>query len=109
MVCPAAGAAQLGSLMRLELGQVVISLMGVIVDMPPPMLYRLPQLLIQVPDWASPLLIQWQAGSPSPTISVLLVPSVTSAIRRTTAENANRPDTRRLSIGFISPNRGLPP
>src|SRR5207249_4285421 len=73
------------------------------------MLYKLPQLLIQVPAWASPELIHWQPGSTSPTMSVLLVPSVTSASRRTTAEKAKIPETRRLSIGLVSPKRAFPP
>ena len=45
---------QFGSLILFDCKQVVISLIGVIVETPPPVLYKLPQLLIHVPACGSP-------------------------------------------------------
>src|SRR5690606_6803856 len=68
----------------------VISLMGVIVETPPPILNRLPQELIQVPAW--PSLVHWHPGRTSPTSSVLDVPSSTSAMLSVIPEKANIPE-----------------
>src|SRR5262245_7952097 len=79
--------------------------MRVIVETPPPMLNKLPQLLIQVPAWLS--LSHWQPGSTSPTSSVLEVPSVASAMRMTEEPNEKIPETCPLFV--VWPKRTFPP